>query len=262
VIIQYEAKTIHMAIKTTGTVQSLERGLRVLECIVASARRLTAAEIASEVGIALPTVYHLLKTLEVADYVGKVSGGYSITTKLIALSAASEAKMAPDQTTIDTMREIASITGETAYTSRWMFGDALVEGVAEASQAVRVAGIHVGLRGHAYARASGRVLLAFGATDMRAYLRGTDFQPLTPKTLVDPGLIEAEVRVVKEQGYAIDLAEFTEGVCCISMPVWGSDGICRAVTVSVPEPRFETNKAHLIDQMSRAIAGAGLSRLA
>jgi IclR family transcriptional regulator, acetate operon repressor len=249
-----------MAINASGTVQSLQRGLSVLECIAGSPRRLTAAEISTSTGLALPTTYHLLKTLEVAGYVQKFSGGYSTTTKLGELSAVSEANLAPDQSTIDAMHEIASLTQETAYTSRWMFGDAIVEGVAEASQAVRVAGIHVGLRGHAYARASGRVLLAFGAADMRSYLRGAELLALTPHTLIEPSRIEEEIRLVKERGYAIDLAEFTEGVCCISMPVWGSDGICRAVTVSVPEARFEANKDHLVDLMSRAISTAGLSQ--
>ncbi|MCU1580318.1 MAG: hypothetical protein JWP19_2522 [Rhodoglobus sp.] len=250
-----------MAINT-GTVQSVRRALAILECIATSHRDLSASEISGKVGTALPTTYHLLKTLEVDGYIRRGLGGYVLSAKLGEMAAQSEARMAPDPLTLDTMRSISLSTGETAYTSRWLHGDVVVEGVAEASQAVRVAGIHVGLRGHAYARASGRVLLAFGPPERMSYLRNVDLQPLTKETLTTVALIEAEIAKVASVGHAIDRSEFTAGVCCISVPVWGTDGVCRAVTVSVPESRFEAHWEHLITIMRDTVSRAGLGRSA
>lgn len=259
--VQYDATAFQMAINT-GTVQSAHRALAILECIATSHRDLTASEIAGKVGIVLATTYHLLKTLEVDGYIRRGHGGYALSAKLGEMAAQSEARMAPDPLTLDTMRTISVATGETAYTSRWLHGDVVVEGVAEASQAVRVAGIHVGLRGHAYARASGRVLLAFGPAARMSYLHNVDLQRLTENTLTTAALIEAEVADVALAGHAIDRSEFTAGVCCISMPAWGTDGVCRAVTVSVPEARFEANREDLITIMRDTVSRAGLGQSA
>jgi DNA-binding IclR family transcriptional regulator len=245
-----------------GTIQSVSRALRVLECIASSPRSLSAGDISSEVDLALPTIYHILKTLEVDGYIGRNRGMVTLTAKLGQLNAAAESRMALDPLTIDTMHAISLATGETVYTSRWLHGDVVVEGVAESDQAVRVAGIYVGLRGHAYARASGRVLLAFGPRTRWSYLRTVDLVPLTPNTLTDVGLIEAELQHVAERGYAVDITEFTAGVCCLSLPVWGSDGVCRAATVSVPEARFAGNFDRLLTLMRNTISSVGLSRSA
>jgi IclR family transcriptional regulator, acetate operon repressor len=243
-----------------GTIQSASRALSLLELICIAPAPISAKAAAEHLGVALPSVYHLLKTLEVDGYVRRGSDGYSATGKVAELAAAWQSHIAPDGRALGLMRRLAASTGETAYISGWIGGDVCVEAFAEGTHAVRVAGIYVGLRGHAYARASGRVLLAFGPEHRRRqYLDSTVLEPLTPATIVDRTDLEKELEHIRSVGYAVDLAGFTAGVGCLSMPLHGQD-VSRAVTVSAPESRFVDSKDRIIDAMFKVLGSARPAR--
>ena len=59
--------------KETGTVQSVTRGLEILERAAAAESGLTLAELAAALGVSRPTAFNLAKTLVVRGYLEKVS---------------------------------------------------------------------------------------------------------------------------------------------------------------------------------------------
>lgn len=245
-----------------GTIQSASRVLALLELICVARVPISARSASDHLGLALPSTYHLLKTLEVEGYIRRGPDGYTATGKIAELSAAWQSHVSPDAEALAIMNKVAARTGETVYISGWIGGDACVEAFAEGSHAVRVAGIYVGLRGHAYARASGRVLLAFGPRQRRnQYLASVQFEALTPNTVTSREEIEAELDRIIEAGYALDLAGFTAGVCCLSMPLPGQD-VSRAVTVSVPETRFSENHTQLLAAMTEVLGHPASTRTA
>jgi len=60
-------------VKETGTVQSVTRGLEILERAAAAESGLTLAELAAALGVSRPTAFNLAKTLVVRGYLEKVS---------------------------------------------------------------------------------------------------------------------------------------------------------------------------------------------
>ena len=55
------------------------------------------------------------------------------------------------------------------------------------------------------------------------------------------------MKIVAQQGYAIDREEFAAGVCCIAAPILLVDGKAfKALSVSVPTQRFIENEEQLI----------------
>jgi DNA-binding IclR family transcriptional regulator len=195
----------------------------------------------------LPTTYHLLSTLVEEDYLHKDRRTYTLTTKISELSEAFERQRQPAAGLQAAMRRVAQITGETAYVSTWSHGDVSIVAVAEGTRTVRVAGVMVGLRGSANARASGKVLLAFGPPlRLEKYLHST-LERLTPRTICDPDELRAALEVVREDGYAVDIEEFTIGVCCVAVPVIEKGYAVSALTVSLPVERFDAARDELID---------------
>lgn len=246
----------------TGTIQSASRVLSLLEFICVAPSPVTAKTAAENVGVALPSAYHLLKTLEVDGYVRRQDSGYVGSGKLAEIASAWQSHITPGRRALALMHQLAARTGETVYISGWIGGDVCVEAFAEGGQAVRVAGVYVGLRGHAYARASGRVLLAFGPDHRRRqYLDSTRLEALTPNTFVHRDALDAELDRIVEVGYAVDLAGFTPGVSCTSMPLRDQD-ISRAITVSAPELRFKENEQRIHAAMTEMLAAAHADRSA
>jgi IclR family acetate operon transcriptional repressor len=65
------------------------------------------------------------------------------------------------------------------------------------------------------------------------YLAGGPFVPLTDRTIVDPGLLRAELEKVRVQGFAIDEEEIVPGLCCMAVPLRHGDGrVLAAISVS------------------------------
>ena len=152
------------------------------------------------------------------------------------------------------MRSVAQVTGETAYVSTWSHGDVSIVAVAEGTRAVRVAGVMVGLRGAAHARASGKVLLAFGPPSRVAKYLQSPLEQLTPSTIADRDTLLSALAGVREAGYAIDMEEFTVGVCCLAVPVVEDGYTISALTVSVPVERFVDTHQELVGLLTRAVS--------
>ncbi len=238
-----------------GTTQSVLRAFALMEVIAAQPHMVTARTAAEAVGLALPTTYHLLKTLVQAGYVRKDGRTYSLSVKIAELNRALERDLRPPEAATTAMFEVAVVTGETVYVSGWHQGDATIVAVAEGQNAVRVADARVGLRGYAYARASGKVLLAYGdERDREEYLRRTLIEPRTPTTIADVHALRRQLESIRLQGYAEDREEFLLGVCCLAMPILGRNGTPNlALTVTLPASRYEAEFERNLAALSTAL---------
>lgn len=81
----------------------------------------------------------------------------------------------------------------------------------------------------------GKVLLAFSPEDTVSRILKPAFEPLTEKTITDPGLFRKELERVREQGYAVDDEEITRGIMCVASPIFGLQGelVC-AISLTFP----------------------------
>ena len=71
----------------TATVQSVERAFAILETFDEEHATRSAAEIARLTGLARPTTYRLLQTLEQLGYVRSVDGRFEVTPRVLRLGA-------------------------------------------------------------------------------------------------------------------------------------------------------------------------------
>jgi IclR family acetate operon transcriptional repressor len=243
--------------KQPTRIQSVDRAARLLLWVTAQSDGATASEAARAIGLAVPTTYHLLNTLVASGLLAKDSRRrYGPGPKVAILAEAHLRTDRVPEYLLLPLRALAQSTGETAYLAGWRGREIRAQASVQGTSAVRVAEVERGPYRHAHARATGKLLLAFADEQLRtAYLDANPLERITERTVCDPHELEAELRRIREDGYAVDEEEFIPGVSCVAAPVL-EDGIAVATyTVSAPADRFSSAREELL----HAVLGAARS---
>lgn len=224
----------------------------------------TVKDLSAIMGSPLPTTYHLINTLLAEGALVKGDKhGYLLGPRIGALADAYFEQGEPLDRLEGPLRDLAAQTGETAYLSAWRHGDIEVVATAEGSHAVRVAQLQRGTHGHAHARASGKLLLAFARPGLRdEYLRNHRLDALTSNTITNRGKLDEDLELARTRGYATDIEEFALDVSCVAAPILSAGHILGTYTLSCPSHRFERDSERLIQLVvasAHAAEGAVLS---
>jgi IclR family acetate operon transcriptional repressor len=224
----------------TTTLQSVRRAMTLLEAIAYGAPA-TAKDLAHRCGLEIGTTYHLLNTLIESDYLEKEGLQIYPSARLVQLGQAVEERLRPSPTLMAAMDHLCETLGETVYLSEWIRGNVVAIASREGTKSVRVGMVRTAHGGSAHARASGKALLAFGPSDrLETYLKRGPLTSVTTNTITDAAVLRAELERARREGYAADLCEFLDEVCCLSAPVLDGAGTARfAISVLVPSSRFD-----------------------
>jgi DNA-binding IclR family transcriptional regulator len=93
----------------------------------------------------------------------------------------------------------------------------------ESRQPMRVAA-NVGDAESMHSTASGKVMLAFGPESLFDEVLVTGLPAITPRTLTSPDKLRAEVKRVRERGWALDNEECVAGIRALAAGVFGRRG--------------------------------------
>jgi DNA-binding IclR family transcriptional regulator len=105
---------------------------------------------------------------------------------------------------------------------------------------VRLAGVRVGSRAPAHCTAVGKVLLAFGATELAS---DAALEPLTSRTIVDRRRLDAELATIRSDRFATATDELESGLTAVASPVFDEDGTAvAALAVSGPTLRLSPRR--------------------
>ena len=228
-------------------IRSVIKAVNLLTWLTCEPEPRTAKEAANACGLPLPTAYHLLDTLVAEGMLSKDARRcYHAGPRLGLLVDAYTRRSAQPEHLTAPLRRLAELTGETTYLSGFRDGDVTVLASVEGNQAVRVSGLHVGFRGFAHARASGKVLLALAPPDLlERYLETAARAAHAEHHRRDRGPAR-RAREIAAAGYAFDRDEWVEGVSGVSAPVIEHDVAIAAYTVSAPTERFDARRDELV----------------
>lgn len=134
----------------------------------------------------------------------------------------------------DPMAALADASGETVNLA--VAGAGGVEHLAQVDSRHHLgAGNWIGRRVPYHCSANGKVLLAFDA----AWSPPGELEPLTPRTIVEPGALAAELEAIRRDGFALAADELEVGLCAMAAPVLdGSGRALAALSVSGPTLRL------------------------
>jgi IclR family transcriptional regulator, KDG regulon repressor len=94
-----------------------------------------------------------------------------------------------------------------------------------------------------HASALGKTILAFSDQEFTANLiRGRELTRFTRNTITDRQELMAELRRVRERGYAFDRGETSSLATCVAAPITRSGAVIAAISISGPSSRFSPRK--------------------
>lgn len=243
---------------------TLQRGLGVLEAVAASNGNSTAKGISRQLGLNLSTTYHLLRTLRSCGYVVRLPGGvFDVGPSSAALSRRLQLRAGPAPELSALLTRLHNKTQDTTYICGWFQGAITLQQLIEGVRAVSVHTLEAGYTGDMHARASCKAILAYLPEDqVEMMFSGVELRAITPQTVVDYEGLVCSLAQIRRQGYALDLEEFADDVCCVSAPFFGpSDFPVGSFTVSVPSSRFKAMRDKLIaDTRDVAVTATNLLR--
>ena len=218
--------------------QSLERGLAVIQAFSASKPRLTLSDVARETGLTRAAARRFLLTLQQLGFVDSDEREFFLTPRILQLGYAYlsstpfwDLAQAHMEELVDRLHESSSISvldrDEIVYVAR------------VPTKRIMTISLAVGSRLPAFATSMGRVMLAdLPDAQIDAFLARAELTPLTSRTVTDPVALRTVLREVREQGWALVDQELEDGVRSIAAALRGADGrVLGALNVSAHATR-------------------------
>jgi DNA-binding IclR family transcriptional regulator len=205
-------------------IQAVDRAIDLLKAVAASRAPRTVGELADDCGLNRSTAWRLLMTLEHHGLIDRdpVSQRYVIGYEVLRLAAATSAHELIASRARPVMDRLAKETEETVslvvLTPRGIV--AIDQSDVTNIATVSVVGVHLPL----HATASGKLWLAYVSGAERDEILTLNLDGLTTRTLTDSEALAAELRQVRQQGYAFERDEFEEGVSSVAAPIFDSRG--------------------------------------
>jgi DNA-binding IclR family transcriptional regulator len=242
-------------------VRSVDRAVAILDLLAAagSAGWRTGAEVARELGVHRSTALRLLATLERHALVERDqrTARYRLGRRLPQLASVVTGGFDLRYVARPVCEQLAAATGETA-TFELLIGDDIVP-IEQATASNSVMSVNwLGRRYPVHCTASGKVFLAFSPEAVRERLLARPLEPVTPRTVTDRAVLEAQLEEARRAGLARTHEELELGLDAMAAPVYAPEGeVVAAVDVSGPSHRLAGRPE--LDRLTRD-AAADLSR--
>lgn len=227
-----------------GANRSVARALAILSEVSRSTKALSFVDFQRQLNLPKATLHKLLLTLEALRFLHRdeESGRYSMGLAAMELSIGGATRSSDIRTIVSPiLRRLVEKYNETANLGV-LDGDEeiLLERIDPPNQIVR---LKIGWRHSAYGSSGGRACLAVRGEAIVAAMP-EKLRPLTENTLKTRRELQAHLRDVKEQGYALDLEECYPGVRCVGVavdvPGWPALGIA----FTLPLQRASIQRLH------------------
>jgi IclR family transcriptional regulator, pca regulon regulatory protein len=220
-------------------VQSLDRGLAVIRALGDPGDGQTLADVARTTGLTRAAARRFLLTLVDLGY-ARVDGRlFALRPRALELGYAYLSSLGLPEIAQPHLQKLVELVHESSSVSV-LDGEAIVYvGRASMPQRIMNVAITVGTRLPAHLTSMGRVLLAeLGPADLDETLRMISFSSVTPRTIVDPEELRAELMQIREQGYAIVDQELEQGLRSVGAPIREPGGdVVAALNISTHASR-------------------------
>jgi IclR family transcriptional regulator, KDG regulon repressor len=244
-------------------VRSVSRAIGILR-LLAKEERLTSAEVSKLTGFPKSSVHEILITLNEERLIIRNSetGKYSLGIGLFELGDAARKELEVRAVAEPHLRALNQKLDETVQLSIVDDNEVLFLDAFESTKRLRTYSV-IGVRSPAYCSSAGKCILAFSEQKViDTYLKEVRLDRFTSKTIADADDFRAELKKVKEQGFAIDDIEHEEDVRCVGAPVFNHNKqAVAAVSITAPSGRLRIAKVPAYAKAVMATANEVSTRL-
>lgn len=238
------ASTIDNRDSLSGT---LERGLAILEYFAVRGEA-TAGMVAGALGLSRSATYRILDALRERGYLEinpsseKLRLGVrAAELGMAALAGVDVVRLAPAY-----LEGLVEATSETVFLAV-VDGDAVVYVYKEEGPQAVTMSSRLGSRRPLHCTALGKAFMsALPIENRRRLVEGLELNRCTENTITDAAVLEEDLALTNERGYAVDNVEVEEGVACFAAPVLDYRAVpIAAISVAGPAERVLPKGAEL-----------------
>ena len=252
------------AATVTDAPKVLEKALRILGLFSELRPEWTATDISRELELPLTTAHRIVRTLDAHHFLRRTSDNrYRLGVAAISLGRRASGSFDLSEVLRPSLEWLASETDETTAIATFderRLGSLYIDMI-ERAHPVRVS-IEIGSVMPLHAGAHGRALLAFLGDDVLELVLKRPLERLASRTITQPGRLRAELKGVRENGWAFARDEAHDGAWSMAAPVLDASGtLVASVGFLSPtvryQPELERRGAEYVAEAARR-ASAGL----
>ncbi|WP_432186228.1 helix-turn-helix domain-containing protein [Streptomyces sp. Tue6028] len=216
---------------STTLIGSVQRAMRLLEAVAAREHGAPAKQLAREAGLALPTAYHLLRTLAHEGYLRRDKGLFFLGESAERLSS-SGAQQKRRSTMSDALAHWRDAIGVPIYYANYRDGEIDVICVAD-SPATPAVAEWADFRETGHAHAIGQCLLSqLDDKARRDHLDRYPVQSITPYTVRDNDSLLRRLERTGRMEPVVERQEYALGTVCAAIPITvGSTAATMAISL-------------------------------
>ncbi len=211
--------------RATDFVESLDRGLRLLQSFGTTVGPMTLSDLARAADLPRATARRMLFTLQRGGFVGGDGKLFTLTPHVLTLAASflrSNQLVTVLQPVLDRTATAANEIASLAV----LDGDDVVFVARSSPARMFSGGLEIGYRLPAFCTSVGRAMLGqLGDAELAARLKTMTREALTPQTVTDPGALLARIVADRGQGYSLVDREAEPHFRSISVPVRRYDDV-------------------------------------
>ncbi len=233
-------------LKPTNLVQTIERVSQILDILGQNPQGITIRDLSLKVDLPKGTTHRLLSSLSYFGYVRQDSKtrNYFLGFKLVELGNILLSQIDLRKEAEPFLRDLAERTKETVHMVILDRNEVVYIDKVELDHnpsGLRMAS-RIGLRNPAHSSAVGKVLLAHLSDEaLNHFFRGKGLLKRTENTITDIARLKEHLKMVRNQGYAMDDEENEKGVRCVGAPIYDEAGNAVAA-ISISGPAFRITK--------------------
>ncbi len=248
----------------TPPIQSLDRGLIILEAVAKSGDPVSLAELTNLLGIDRSSVFRLANTLKRRGFLAYPTGRreYILGAALWRLSHHYDWSTMLVRVSHEHLRQLAARTNETAHLAIREGKNALFIDHATTNNVIAISG-QTGEMVPLYCTAHGKALLAdFDYEELLSLFGAAPLRIHTKQTMGTVAQLARNCAQINPQGFACDDGELQEGLRCVAAPIRAEGGVIIAsIGISAPMLRFPKERFRVCGEQVKAAAEEISARL-
>ena len=227
--------------RATDFVESLDRGLRLLQAFGESTAPMTLSEIARAAELPRATARRILFTLQHGGYVESDGKLFALTPQVLTL-AGSYLRSNQIVSVLQPVLDDIAIAAQEISSVAVLDGDDVVFVARGSPTRMFSGGVDIGYRLPCFCTAVGRALLGrIGDAELKTRLASMKREALTRETVTDPKRLLATIVADRERGYSLVDREAEPHFRSIAVPVKRYDGaIVAAINIGAHVDRVST----------------------
>jgi IclR family transcriptional regulator, acetate operon repressor len=238
-------KRVRREPRETPSIQSLDRGLLILEEVGKSPGPVSLGPLAAMLGIDRSSAFRLANTLRRRGYLANSNAGrdYILGPSVWRLSHQYDWSKMLVTVAHEHLKALAAETNETAHLAVREGRNALFIDHVSSKHVISISG-QTGEFVPLHCTSHGKALLSdFDERELTKLFGAKPLKVFTKSTIQSLRALARECEAIRAQGFATDEAEYMEGVRCIAAPIRNRDvAVIASIGISAPAARFPKDR--------------------